>query len=212
MQRVCGIDSPFTQIETECREALRARFNANTATAISAPMSSLLDRPALLIAVTGSIFALAAFFTRAMPRRMAGALAGGVVFGLLNLAWDVVGYHMGWWWYRADTPRSLGPWYWYAAAGLEYGAGFGLIGWRATRRWGARGLLGFLIGFTLCGMTRDYVASSTWARDVIALAGGIWPWVADGMVWFSLAAMAQVVMRIVSGPAISDRLRGEPAG
>ena len=175
-------------------------------------MSSLLYRPALLIAVTGSIFALAAFFTRATPRRMAGALAGGFGFGLLNLAWDVVAYHMRWWWYPAATPRSFGPWYWYAAAGLEFGAGFGLIGWRTTRRWGARGLLGFLIGFTLCGMTRDYVASSTWARDVIALAGGIWPWVADGMVWFSLAAMAQVVMRLVSGPAISDRLRGEPAG
>ena len=60
-------------------------------------MSSLLYRPALLIAVTGSIFALAAFFTRATPRRMAGALAGGFGFGLLNLAGDVVAYHMRWW-------------------------------------------------------------------------------------------------------------------
>jgi hypothetical protein len=175
-------------------------------------MSSLFDRPALLIAITGSIFALAAFFTRAPPRRMAGALAGGVGFGLLNIAWDVVGYHMGWWWYPAATPRSLGPWYWYAAAGLEYGAGFGLIGWRATRRWGARGLLGFLIGFTLCGMARDYVTTSTVARDIVTFAGGKFPWVTDAIAWFSLGAMAQVVMRLVSGPAISDRLRGEPAG
>jgi len=143
---------------------------------------------------------------------MAGALAGGFGFGLLNLAWDVVGNHMHWWWYPAATPRSLGPWYWYAAAGLEYGAGFGLIGWRATRRWGARGLLGFLIGFTLFGMARDYVASSTVARDVITFAGGIWPWVADGIAWFSLGAMAQVVMRLVSGPAISDRLRENRKG
>ena len=173
-------------------------------------MSSLLYRPALLIAVTGSIFALAAFFTRATPRRMAGALAGGLGFGLLNLAWDVVAYHMRWWWFPAATPRSFGPWYLYAAGGLEFGAGFGLIGWRATRRWGARGLLGFLIGFTLFGIPRDYVASSTFGRDVITFADGIWPWVADGIVWFSCAAMAQVVMRLVSGPAISDRLRGEP--
>src|SRR5262245_40087539 len=79
-------------------------------------MSSLLYRPALLIALAGSVFALAAFFTRATPRRMAGALAGGFGFGLLNLAWDVVAYHMRWWWYPAPTPRSFGPWYWYAAA------------------------------------------------------------------------------------------------
>jgi hypothetical protein len=174
-------------------------------------MSSLLYRPALLIALTGSCFALVAFFSRATPRRMAGALAGGVGFGSLNLAWDVVAYHIRWWWYPAATPRSFGPWYWYAAAGLQFGAGFGLIGWRATRRWGARGLLGFLIGFTLYGMTRDYVGS-TFVRDVITFAGGIWPWVADGIVWFSCGAMAQVVMRLVSGPAISDRLRGEPEG
>jgi len=173
-------------------------------------MRSSLYRPALLIVLTGLIFALAAFFTRASPRRMSGALAGGFGFGLLNLAWDVVGYHMRWWWYPAATPRSFGPWYWYAAAGLEFGAGFGLIGWRATRRWGARGLLGFLIGLTLCGMTRDYVGSSTFARDVITFGGGIWPWFADGIVWCSCGALAQTVMRLVSGAARSDRLRGEP--
>lgn len=170
-------------------------------------MSSVFDRPALLICLTGAIFALAALFTRATPRRMAGALAGGFAFGVFNVVWDVVAYQKRWWWYPAG--RSFGPWYFYAAAGLEFGAGFGLIGWRATRRWGACGLLGFLIGFSLFGVTRDYAASSTFARDVIAFASGIWPWVADGLAWLSLAALAQVVMRLVSGPATFDQLRGE---
>jgi len=146
-------------------------------------MSSLLDMPALLIALTGLIFVLAAFFTRATPRRMGGALAGGFGFGLLNLAWDVVAYYMRWWWYPTATPRSSGPWSWYAAAGLAFGAGYGLLGWRAARRWGARGLLGFLTGFTLYGVTRDYVGSSTVVRDVVTFAGGVWPWVADGIAW-----------------------------
>src|SRR5262249_56147021 len=96
-------------------------------------MSSLLDRPALLIALSGSVFALAAFFTRATPRRMAGALAGGFGFGVLGLAWDVVAYHIRWWWYPAVPPRSFAPWYLYAAAGLEFGAGFALLASRATR-------------------------------------------------------------------------------
>jgi hypothetical protein len=95
------------------------------------------------------------------------------------------------------------PWLWYAAAGLS-AAGISLLGWRAARRFGARGIAAFLAVFTVYGMLRDWRIASTAGR-VIAFAPGPMPWLADGAGWLTLMALALGVQLRLGGDA--KRLR-----
>jgi hypothetical protein len=61
----------------------------------------------LLIGLPGLLLALTVYFTRPTPRRLAGALAAGVVVASLNVLVDVVAYAEGWWRsHRLDAVRS----------------------------------------------------------------------------------------------------------
>jgi hypothetical protein len=151
------------------------------------------------------LFALSAYLTRAKPRRLAGALVGGLGFGAANLAWDVVAYHTSWWHYPFTTaPYAAPPLY--LADGLFYGSAVGLIGWRVTRRFGPRGLLVFLALFTLYGMARDFGGAAATHHAYIIFGAGALPVVADGASWLVDQALAQGLMRLVAGPAPSDWL------
>jgi hypothetical protein len=151
------------------------------------------------------LFALSAYLTRATPRRVAGALLGGLGFGAANLLWDVVGYHIGWWHYPFTTaPYAALPLY--LADGLFYGAAVGLIGWRVNRRFGLRGLLVFLALFTLYGMVRDFGGAAATHDAYIIFGAGLVAVLADGASWLVDQALAQGLMRLVAGPAVSDPL------
>jgi hypothetical protein len=128
------------------------------------------------------LFALSAYLTRATPRRVAGALLGGLGFGAANLIWDIVAYHTGWWHYPFTTaPYAALPLY--LADGLFYGAAVGLIGWRVTRRSGRRGLLVFVALFTLYGMVRDFGGAAATHNAYLIFGAGLVPVLADGASW-----------------------------
>jgi hypothetical protein len=151
------------------------------------------------------LFALSAYFTRATPRRVAGALVGGLGFGAANLLWDVVAYHTGWWHYPFTTaPYAALPLY--LADGLFYGSTVGLIGWRVTRRFGPRGLLLFLALFTIYGSLRDVGGAAATHNAYILFGAGMFPVLADAASWLVDQTLAQGLMRLVAGPAASDPL------
>jgi hypothetical protein len=58
---------------------------------------------------TPILFALIAYPTRAAPRRVAGALVGGLGFGVGNALWDLIAYYAGWWHYPFTT-TPYAPW------------------------------------------------------------------------------------------------------
>ncbi len=96
------------------------------------------------------------------------------------------------------------PLAWYVAAALFYGAALGLVGWRVIRRFGRRGLIGFLIAFAAFGVTRDYLYSVT--TEVIVFGRDLAPWMADFFAYASGAAIVQLVMYWIAGPPGSDPL------
>jgi hypothetical protein len=151
------------------------------------------------------LFALSAYFTRATPQRVAGALLGGLGFGAANLIWDIVAFHTGWWHYPfTAAPYATLPLY--LADGLFYGAAVGLIGWRVIRRFGLRGLLVFLALFTLYGMVRDFGGAAATHDAYLIFGTGLVPALGDGASWLVDQALAQGLMRLVAGPAVSDPL------
>jgi len=143
------------------------------------------------------VFAACAFATRAPARRIVAALAGGVAFGVGNAAWDLLAHAAGWWSYPGMPGNAVVPWFWYAAAGLS-AAGISLLGWRAWRRFGTRGLAVFLGLFTLYGMLRDWRVASA-AGSIIHFAPGAVPWLADGTAWLSLMAVVLAIQLTLGG-------------
>src|SRR5215472_5424451 len=99
-----------------------------------------------LIAIDGLclvLMALIVYFTRAVPKRVLGAAVGGLVAMPVGIGFDVVGDAMGWWHYTMGATAHLPPLL-YPGLWLWYGIGVSLIGWRITRRFGRRGLIGFI--------------------------------------------------------------------
>lgn len=156
-----------------------------------------MDRLRLSLGAAPLVFAVCALATRAPPRRAAAALAGGVVFAAGNLACDVLASAAGWWSYVGLGDGSRAPVLWYGAAGLS-AAGVSLIGWRAQRRFGARGLAGFLALFALYGALRDWRVAHA-AGSVIVFGPGAAPWLADAAAWLVLMALVLAVQRQLGG-------------
>jgi hypothetical protein len=158
----------------------------------------------LLIGLPGLLLAVLVYFTRPTSRRLAGALAAGVVVAALNVLVDVVGYAQGWWRYpTVATP--YGPPLFYVATGLWYGAGVALIGWRLTRRYGRRGLLALLLFMGIYGPLRDELGAA--ATGQIVFGPGPVPVLADALSWITLIGIGQAVMRLIAGPPDADPLR-----
>jgi sterol desaturase/sphingolipid hydroxylase (fatty acid hydroxylase superfamily) len=156
------------------------------------------------VIATAVLFAVIAFFTRATLRRIVGALVGSIPLIPMVMFYDSIAARLGWWRYPSVTAGSIAPFAWYLAAALFYGAGLGLIGWRVIRRYGRRGLIGFLIVFAIFGVTRDYFYSFT--TEVIKFGPGPIPLIADLFAYASPAAIVQLVMYWISGPPGSDPL------
>jgi hypothetical protein len=157
------------------------------------------DRLLLSVAAAPLVFAACAFATRAPARRAAAALAGGAAFAAGNVAWDLLAHAAGWWSYRGVGGSGRGPLLWYAAAALS-AAGVSLIGWRAWRRFGARGALAFLALFTLYGALRDFRVARV-KESVIVFGPGPAPWIADAAGWLTLMALALAIQLALGGDA-----------
>jgi len=162
--------------------------------------------PTLLVAsvvITAILFAIVAFFSRAGLHRILGVLLAAIPLIPMIMFYDKIAAQFGWWYYPSVT-ASRAPLAWYIAAGLGYGAGFGLVGWRLIRRWKTCGFLTFLLLFALFGVARDFGYSVT--TRVIIFGPGLVPLLADLFAYGSGAAVVQLLMRLIVGPAQSDAL------
>ena len=162
--------------------------------------------PTLLIAsvaITAILFAFVAFFSRAGLRRIVGVLLAAIPVIPMVMFYDKIAAQFFWWHYPSVSAASA-PLAWYVAAALGYGAAFGLIGWRVIRCWEMRGLLAFLLLFALFGVARDYAYSVT--TQFIVFGPGLMPLLADLFAYGSAAAVVQLLMRWIVGPARSDAL------
>ncbi|MBE3119150.1 MAG: hypothetical protein IMZ50_10400 [Candidatus Atribacteria bacterium] len=162
---------------------------------------------ALGIISTAIMFAVIAFFTRATPRRIAGALVGALPIIPLVMFYDSLAARLGWWHYPSVT-TGRAPIAWYIAAALFYGAALGLVGWRVIRRWDTRGLVVFLVVLALFGVTRDYLYSLT--TSLIVFGPGPLPLIADLFAYASAGALVQLLMVWIAGNPLSDRLARKP--
>jgi hypothetical protein len=78
------------------------------------------------------------------------------------------------------------------------------VGWRVIRRFGRRGLAGFLIGFAVFGVSRDYLYSVT--TGLIVFGRGLVPLIADMFAYATAALLVQILMYWIVGPSGSDPL------
>jgi hypothetical protein len=163
------------------------------------------DRLLASIVAAPFIFATCSYFTRAPARRTAAALAGGAAFAVGNIGWDVLAGHMRWWWYPGFE-AGHGPLVWYAAVCLSAG-GVGLVGWRARRRFGARGAIAFLILFAVFVPLRDQHAAASAGAPIVFGPGSI-PWIADATAAFTLMSLCLAIQLGLGGPL--SRLRSQP--
>jgi hypothetical protein len=163
----------------------------------------------LLLATCVYIVAMVAtvYFTRATPRRLAGALAGGGAVAVVGVGVELLCQSLGFWRYPS-TDSPYGPPLMYPLLVLVF-AILALLGWRVTRRFGWRGQAVFLAVVTVAGTLRDYLVAGQ-TLGVITLAPGPMTVLVDAACWGGLTALAQAVMRLVTGPARGDRLARLP--
>ena len=152
------------------------------------------------------ILVVVAVLTRATLRRIAGALAGGAVIGLLALGISTLGEAMGWW-HMAITWEP----YFLTLLWIDFAlcAFFYLITWRIARRFGWRGLAVVVVVFALLGPVRDYQYMARFP-EWGAYAPGVAPVLAISATYVLLVLVGHGVMRLVAGPAGEDRLARRP--
>jgi hypothetical protein len=147
-----------------------------------------------------------AVLTRATPRRIAGALAGGAVVGVALLGVVAFGESFGWW-HMAMTwkPYFLTlMWIGTIPCGFVF-----LITWRIARRFGGRGLAVTVFVAAVLGPVRDYCYMAIFPKWG-AYAQGITPVLAISVAYVILGILGHGTMRLVSGPALADRLARWP--
>ena len=149
-------------------------------------------------------FCVVVYFTRATLRRVLGALIGSVPAMLLGLGAIALCERLGWW----RVPIAPGQYPLYVGLSIAL-APIYLVTWRLARRFGWRGFAVFICIVTIIGPPRDYLIA-TWFPKWMVFSPGIAPILADGLTYFCLVALGHFVMRLVAGPARSDRLAREP--
>lgn len=162
-----------------------------------------------VLAIATLLFLIIIHFTRPGWRRLTSALVGGLATGTLNLLGDLAASSLGLWRYPLFNGTHA-PLAFYAAAGIFYGAGMALIGWRIHRRFGLSGLLIFLGCFAIYGPVRDFLgagwASANGMAHLIVFAPGPLPLLADALSWVGCVSAGQLVMRLLAGPPRADQL------
>jgi hypothetical protein len=145
---------------------------------------------------------IVAVLTRATPRRIAGALAGGLATGVVMLGILALGERLGLW-HMAITWE---PYFLALMLIVVSFCGFiFLITWRIARRFGWRGLAVFLTILAIIGPPRDYWYMKHFP-EWGSYAPGIAPVLAISVTYVVLVLAGHGVMRLVAGPAGEDRL------
>jgi hypothetical protein len=160
----------------------------------------------LLILIAGlylAVFVGVAYFTRAKGLRIAGALVGGGVFGVVELLAIALGETQGWWRVPKTGSSHFQLLLW--LAGAVSCSPVYLITWRVARRFGGRGLAVFALAAAVIGPPRDYLVAAVFP-DFIAYSPGIAPILAIATIYALLVVVGHAVMRIVAGPARGDSL------
>jgi len=157
----------------------------------------------LMIGLYAVAFAVVIYFTRATARRIAGALIGGAVAALLALGSIALCEALGWW----QIPFAATPYF----AFLFYGglaitcAPIYLVTWRVARRFGRHGLAVFVAIVAVLGPPRDYLYAATFPKWMV-FSPGVMPILADSITYIGIVAVGHAFMRLVAGPARTDRL------
>jgi hypothetical protein len=153
-----------------------------------------------------TILAATIYLTRPAPRRLVGAVLGGVVVMLVGVGVEAIAHARGWWRYTSDdTP--IGPVLMYPLLVVVF-AFLALIGWIIMRRFGGAGLAVFLGVLAVVGTLRDYLIAEK-LMGLVVFAPGVLLAIVDGCLWAGLTALAIAVMRFASGPARIDRTPSE---
>lgn len=152
--------------------------------------------------------AAAAYFTRAPPRRVMGALAGGAAAGCFGMGAIVLGNALAVWRVPlSSTPGWLALFY----VGLAISCSpIYLITWRVARRFRWRGLAVCLIVVGVIGPPRDYLYAALYPEWMV-FAKGVVPVLADAATYLGLVVVGHVVMWGVSGPAREGHLARLPS-
>lgn len=143
------------------------------------------------------VFVAVAFFTRATLRRIAGALAGGLAFGVVALGIIALGERMGWW----HMTITWQPYFLtllvidFALCAFVY-----LLTWRIARRWGWRGMTVVTVAAAIIGPPRDYAYMARFP-EWGAYGPGIAPILAISATYVIMVLLGHGVMRLVAGPA-----------
>jgi len=147
-----------------------------------------------------------AILTRATLRRVGGALAGAAAAGVVGLGIVALGESAGWW-HMAITwePYFLTL----LLIDIVLCAYVFLITWRIARRFGARGLGAIALIAAVIGPVRDYSYMAIFP-EWGAYASGFTPILAISGAYIVLGTVGHGVMRLVAGPAGTDRLASWP--
>ncbi|MFL6584241.1 MAG: hypothetical protein ACJ8KU_06955 [Chthoniobacterales bacterium] len=153
--------------------------------------------------------AVVIYFTRAIPRRIGGAVIGGTFAGLIFVGIVTLGEVIGWWHWQYPMPFTVSYAVLFYIGTVVSLTPLYLITWRIARRFGWRGLAVALGSVVVIGPSRDYIMVAhfpEWGR----FGPGIAPVIADAMAYLAIVAAGHVVMQIVAGGAKIDRLARQP--
>ncbi|HTG29508.1 MAG TPA: hypothetical protein VK818_14920 [Methylomirabilota bacterium] len=148
-------------------------------------------------------FAAVAYFTRPKMTRIAGALCGGAVFGVVALLAVALGENQRWWRVPKAGSSHFQLLLWIGLAVSS--APIYLITWRVARRFGGGGLAVFALAAAVIGPPRDYGIAAVFP-DWIVFSPGITPVLAVATIYALLVVVGHSVMRFVAGPAKDDSL------
>lgn len=148
-------------------------------------------------------FIALSYITGARRLRIAGAVAGGAVAGIVALVALYIGEDQDWWRVPNSGLAHFRTLFWLSFA--VSCAPIYLIVWRVVRRFGGRGL-------TLCaglaaviGPSRDYIFAVAFPAWIV-FSPGVLPAIAAAIVYVLLMVVGYAAMRAVAGPATRDEL------
>jgi hypothetical protein len=156
----------------------------------------------LMIGLYAVALVIVIYFTRATARRVAGALIGGAVVGLMALGAISLCETLGWKIPFAPTPFFAYIFYFGVAITCSP---IYIITWRVARRFGWRGLAMFVAIVAIVGPPRDYLYAATFPKWMI-FSPGVAPILADSATYIGIVVLGHAMMRLVAGPASEDRL------
>ena len=152
------------------------------------------------------VLVVVAILTRATALRIAGALAGGLVIGVMALGIISIGERVGWW-HMAITwePSFLTV----MLISFTVCAFIFLITWRIARRFGWRGLAVLLVILAFFGPMRDHWYMRRFP-EWGSYGAGFAPILAISASYVILVLVGHGVMRLVAGPSHADKLAQRP--